>query len=235
MVSVCMAVYNGEKFLKDQIASILLQLSADDELIISDDGPTDSTSTIVKSFADNRIKYFINTDWHGVNGNFQNALNHAKGDYIFLSDQDDVWLDGKVEACVAALADSYCVVHDCMVTDGDLKVTDDSFFKTRNSRSGFFHNWIRNGYLGCAMAFRREALDLCLPIPKGLPIWHDIWIGALCELKYGVKFIPFKGIYFRRHDSNTSVTAKSTFKLSHQIAYRLKELPYIFGRYFGLL
>lgn len=235
MVSVCMAVYNGEKYLQAQIASILSQLSSDDELIISDDGSTDSTLSIILSFKDKRIKYLTNSEPQGVNSNFENALREAKGDFIFLSDQDDVWIDGKVDECISALADSYCIVHDCIVTDKNLKVVDESFFKLRNSHSGFIHNWIRNGYLGCAMAFRREVLNLCLPIPAGLPVWHDIWIGALCELKYGIRFIPFKGIYFRRHDSNTSVTAKSAFKLSHQIAYRLKELPYIFGRYFGLL
>ncbi len=230
MISVCMATYNGEKYLREQVDSILAQLGNDDELIISDDGSTDSTIRILESYNDSRIKIFHNIKNHGVNGNFENALNQANGDYIFLSDQDDVWIPGKVETCINALQTSKCVVHDCYVVDGNLIITSDSFFAERGSRSGFFHNWIKNGYLGCAMAFRREILELVLPIPLKLPVWHDIWIGVLCDIKFGVTFIPFKGIYFRRHSTNTSVTAKKSFPLSKKVSYRIKELPYILGR-----
>ena len=89
MISVCMATYNGEKYLREQVGSILTQLGENDELVVSDDGSTDSTIDILKSYNDPRIKIFINTGRHGVNSNFENALRHADGDYIFLSDQDD--------------------------------------------------------------------------------------------------------------------------------------------------
>lgn len=206
MISVCMATYNGEKYLREQVDSILLQLGKEDELVVSDDGSKDSTISILQSYNDPRIKIFYNEGNHGVNGNFENTLRNASGDYIFLSDQDDVWLSGKVEKCMDALSDCDCVIHDAIITDGNLNPTSKTIFQMVNARKGVLHNWIHNGYLGCAMAFRREILKSVLPIPNNMPMFHDIWIGTLAGLKYRVRFIDFKGIKFRRHDLTTSVT-----------------------------
>lgn len=230
MVSVCLACYNGEHYIGEQISSILRELRDSDELVISDDGSTDRTLNIIAAFNDPRIKLHANEGRHGVNGNFENALRHSKGDYIFLSDQDDIWLEGKVEACVEALQSHLCVVHDAYITDENLDVANESFFKAFNCKSGFIHNWIRNGYLGCAMAFRREILETALPIPRKLPVWQDIWIGSLAALKGDVEFIPLKGIKFRRHSSTTSITSKSSFPLLKKISYRMQLLWYLFKR-----
>ena len=95
-VSVAMAVYNGEKYVRDQIVSILSQLRKDDELIISYD---ESSLSILTEFAqsDKRVKIYDNPYKPGVVKNFQNAVEHCLGDIIFLSDQDDVWLPNKVD------------------------------------------------------------------------------------------------------------------------------------------
>lgn len=228
-ISVCLACYNGERYISEQVSSILSQLGPQDELIISDDGSTDNTLSEVESIADSRIRIYENTGTHGVNGNFENALRHAEGEYIFLSDQDDVWLDGKVDGCLEALSRSCCVVHDAYITDGNLR-TECTFFQTFNCHAGFVHNWIRNGYLGCAMAFRKDVLKEVLPIPRDLPVWHDIWIGSICALKYNVEFIPIKGILFRRHSDTTSITSKSSFTLTKKISYRIGVLWHLFKR-----
>ena len=117
MISVCMATYNGERYLREQVDSILRELGEGDELVISDDGSTDSTLDIIKSFGDVRIKIFHNEGHHGVNGNFENAISKSTGDYIFLSDQDDVWIEGKVKECLEALGDSDLVLHDAMIVE----------------------------------------------------------------------------------------------------------------------
>lgn len=101
MVSVCLATYNGEKYIRQQIESILPQLSAADEIVVSDDESTDQTVPILESFNDSRIHIYIHKRrnekvvWDYATHNFENALSHAKGDYIFLSDQDDVFLPEK--------------------------------------------------------------------------------------------------------------------------------------------
>ena len=83
MISVCMATYNGEKFIESQLKSILSQLSEDDEVIISDDDSTDRTLEIVRRLSDKRIKIYHHETDHGFTRNFENALKYAKGDYIF--------------------------------------------------------------------------------------------------------------------------------------------------------
>lgn len=231
MISVCMATYNGEKYLREQVDTILAQLSNDDELVVSDDGSTDHTIQILEGYKDPRIKILQNKGPHGVNGNFENVLRHAKGDYIFLSDQDDVWLPNKVDICVEALKNADCVVHDAIVVDFDLNVQNNSFFKMRRSGVGFLKNLYRNSYLGCCMAFRREMLKVILPIPKTRCFFHDNWIGGIIDLKYKLIFIPFKGIKFRRHNDNTSCTAKqSNFSAIRQLYNRLMQFGYTVNR-----
>ena len=97
MISVCIATYNGEKYLAEQLDSILLQVSEEDELIISDDGSTDHTLEILRTYAANYPQIqLLQGPGQGVIANFAFALTHTKGEVIFLADQDDVWLPNKV-------------------------------------------------------------------------------------------------------------------------------------------
>lgn len=222
MISVCMAIYNGEKYLHEQVSSILEQLNEDDELVVSDDGSTDSSIQVLESFNDSRIRIIHNKKNHGVNVNFNNALHHAKGKYIFLSDQDDIWLPDKVSVCLDALNNFDCVVHDAIIVDKNLKELKSSFFLERNVSKGFYRNIYRNSYLGCCMAFDRKILDKVLPIPDTKAFFHDGWIGSIVELKFRCSFIPYKGILFRRHDNNTSSTVKnSKFSRRQQLFNRI--------------
>ena len=138
MISVCMASHNGGCYIRQQVESILKQIDSCDELIISDDSSADETLSILKSFNDSRIKIFNHTPPKGLSGhiyatiNFENALKEAKGDYIFLSDQDDVWTDDKVEVMMKHLQYKPYVVSDCYVTDSDLNVVSNTRF-TRES------------------------------------------------------------------------------------------------------
>lgn len=225
MVSVCMATYNGELYLKEQVDSILVQLGQDDELVVSDDGSGDKTLEILESYNDPRIKIFINTDRHGVVANFENALFHASGDYIFLSDQDDVWFPDKIKNSVIALSECDGVVNNCLITDGNLQETQGSYFELNHSGKGLFKNLYRSSYLGCCLAFRKELLKTILPIPSSLLLYHDWWIGFFLELSCKVKFIDSPSMYFRRHDHNVTMTTKnSILPFNKKIYYRLQLL-----------
>lgn len=217
-----MATYNGEKYIKEQLDSILCQLSESDEIIISDDGSTDSTMEIIKGYYDSRIKLYSNTNRKGVVGNFENALGKSKGDFIFLADQDDVWMLNKVEKCVALLNNFDLVVSDCYVTDSKLNILYPSFFAMRGSKPGFLNNLWKNTYLGACIAFKSSLLDRVLPIPKTLPVYHEGWIASLADITGRVCFFPEQLIYYRRHENNISKTAeKSTFPLHKKISYRI--------------
>lgn len=221
MISVCLASYNGERFIRPQIESILHQLGPKDELVISDDGSTDSTILIINSYADPRIKLLHNKNRHGVNGNFENALRNASGDFIFLADQDDVWLPGKIVKCIEALQNADCVVHNAYLVDINLRHHNHNFFDSVNAKKGLIHNWIHNGYLGCAMAFRKEVLELALPIPDHATMYHDVWIGNIAAVKHRVEFIDFIGILFRRHENSTSITFHNRLSFVNIIKNRL--------------
>lgn len=100
MISVCIATYQGEKYIREQLASILCQLDDADEIIVSDDGSTDRTLDIIRQMADHRIKIVEGPHRHSPTLNFERALQEARGDYIFLADQDDVWKPDKVQVCM---------------------------------------------------------------------------------------------------------------------------------------
>lgn len=221
MISVCMATFQGEAFIEQQLTTILAQLSDDDEIVVSDDGSSDNTVAVVNRINDSRIVWAGTSGGLGVVSNFERALRHARGEYIFLADQDDIWLPGKVEACLVALNEHSLVVTDCGIVDASLKEIVPSFFKLRGSGPGFIKNLMVNSYLGCCMAFRRELLDRALPIPSNTPM-HDMWLGLLAELKGGTYFLPKPYLLYRRHAATASQSsAKSRFSLYRKILFRL--------------
>jgi len=218
-ISVCIATYNGENYILDQLHSILPQLGNNDEVIISDDSSTDSTVSIIQSIGDSRIT-IIESQHRNPVYNFENALNNASGQYIFLSDQDDLWLENKVERVLNALKKVDVVVTDCKIVDDNLNVLTESYFKFRHSGKGLVKNLFSNKYLGCCMAFDRKILDKALPFPPKLPM-HDIWLGFISELFYNSLFINEPLVLHRRHLSNTStVYQKSEASILQKISFR---------------
>jgi glycosyltransferase involved in cell wall biosynthesis len=209
MVSVCMATKNGAAYIREQLDSILMQLDAGDELIISDDASTDETMAIVQSYTDSRIKLIQNLKPKGVTRNFEASLMASAGNYIFLSDQDDVWVPLKIKTMLHHLQQYDLVVSDCLVVDHTLKTKSTSFFTANKSGKGLLRNILKNSYMGCCMAFNRKLLMRALPFPHDIPI-HDFWIGLIGEVHFNVKFLPEMLVYHRRHFSNTSSTGENS-------------------------
>ena len=226
MISVCMATYNGEKYIKEQLSSILSQLSEKDEIIVSDDSSTDKTVEIIESFQDKRIKILKNNKFRQPNLNFENALKYSKGDIIFLSDQDDVWVKNKVEIILNQLKKYDLIVSDAFITDKKLNITNESLFSEVNSNRGILKNIIKNTYYGCCMAFKREVLKKALPFPKTREIGHDLWLGIIADKYFKVKFLKEKLIYFRRHENTLTTIKKSKRRLIVKLLGRVKVLYY---------
>lgn len=232
MISVCIATYNGERFIREQIDSILRQLSSEDEIIVSDDGSTDNTISIINSIDDKRIRVIEGPRKQSPTSNFECALKASKGDYIFMSDQDDVWKPNKVKICMEWLQRYDCVVSDAEVTDSSLNPLYPSLYAIMQVRQGRIYNTIwKNGYTGCCMAFRRNVLEASLPFPKDIPM-HDIWIGNVAAYKYNVMFIPDTLIYFRRHEDTTSCNGKgSKYSIWQQMKFRWSVIKNIANLY----
>jgi len=233
-ISVCIPTCNGEKYIREQLVSILVQLSAEDEIIISDDSSTDDTLKIIKSLQDSRIKLFENNTFKSPIFNLENALKHASGDVIFLADQDDIWEPEKVKITLNKLKNSDLVVSDCSLIDASGNLVDPSFYALNKTKSGYLNNLIKNGFLGCCMAFNSKIKKSVLPFPKKIAM-HDIWIGLTASLVGKVDFIEDKLIRYRRHGNNFSFTsAKSKFSVTYKLSYRIYFLYHTFKRLFLL-
>lgn len=224
-ISVCIATYNGEKYIEEQLRSILSQLSINDEIIISDDYSTDNTVDIIKKINDKRIKIYFNQENKGYVPNFENTLKKATGDIIFFSDQDDVWLPNKIKKCIQKLRYCDLVVTDAKVVDDNLNIIEESLFKVVNTKTGFFNNLIKNRYYGCCMGFKKEILQKVLPFPKWYSVCaHDRWIPIIGEMYYKVGLIKEPLLLYRRHNNNISFFGKSGNSLAKKIMIRIYPL-----------
>ncbi len=216
-ISVCMATYNGEKFLKEQLDSILPQLSDEDEVIISDDGSTDATLQILESYKDKRIHLYHSTHKNLI-FNFENALQRATGDLIFLCDQDDIWFDDKVEKYKKQLKKYYLIFSNAAMFWGNDKNDYELFFKDYVRKTGLWNNLYKVNFLGATLAFRKSVLQKALPFPKKIAM-HDIWIGLVAETMGKTYFIEEPLIYYRRHENAASTTGG---KSENSLAIKLK-------------
>lgn len=202
-ISVCIATYNGERFIEKQLNSILKQTVEVDEIIISDDNSIDNTLKIIEKLNNSKIKVIKNIK-QGVINNFENSLKKSKGEYIFLADQDDIWKPNKVEIMIKRLKEYDLVVHNAKIINSkDEKISEKTFFEIRNSRKGLLKNLYKNSYIGCCMAFNRKILEKALPFPMNIPM-HDSWIGLIAEIYGKVYFDKEVLFYYRRHESNVS-------------------------------
>lgn len=243
-VSVCIATYNGEKYLKEQLESIICQLKENDEIVISDNGSTDNSFEIIKQLNDPRINLIHNpkkglnvkidsSKFYLVTNNFENALNNCTGDIIFLSDQDDVWSLHKVSDCLNVFekTNASLILHDAQVVDNVKKIIADSYFKLIGSKKGILRNLIKNSYLGCCMVFKRNVLDMALPFPEKI-IAHDIWLGLVAEKYFDVFFLEKQLLQYRRHDLNVSQSAgKSNNSFFFKLEYRFQLVKYLLKKF----
>lgn len=239
MISVCIATYNGEKFIKEQLDSILCQLSNDDEVVISDDGSTDKTLEIIESYKDKRIKIFHHKkdeklskikqgrNFYYATQNFSNALEKVSGDYVFLSDQDDIWLQNKVSRSLELLKKNDVIVHNYQVVDVNGNLTKEQQFSKNPLHKSVFANIMDSHFRGCCMAFKSDILKKCLPIPVNV-IGHDYWIGAIAS-KYCSIFYEINPLIQSRWYPE-SVSSKKKTSFIYKIQFRLTLLMELLKR-----
>ena len=213
-VSVALCTYNGARFVEAQLESVLQQSRPPDEVIVSDDGSGDQTLELVGRIANQHpsVVRLVKTPGRlGYAKNFEFAIQQATGDFIFLSDQDDVWLENKVERMLAAFAEServavvYC---DAQLVDGNLRPLGRTVFQSRAGMRlaarrlapDLVHG-VDIGVLGSMMALRASFKTSVLPIEE---IWgHDHWIVFIAHAVAEVRAVDEPLMYYRRHAGNT--------------------------------
>ena len=237
-ISVAIATYNGEKYIKEQLRSILAQTVQPDEIIISDDGSTDGTIGVIKSIIEaedsGNIEWILvnNDQRHGYTGNFEHALSCSSGDYTFFCDQDDVWMENKVQHVLQAFLnhpDAWLICHDAIMVDADMQAIH-TLFAPDFPRSGiterrgelfrfdqktFLAKSVTSTFPGMVMCLSRECVENIMPVPR--MNGHDTWafFCAMCEER--AYYLPEALTYYRIHGTNVSSPVESRRSLAHRL------------------
>ena len=204
-ISVAMATYNGERFLKEQLESLASQTRMPDELVACDDKSTDRTVDILEQFkrdAPFRIRTRKNNERLGYSKNFERAIALCEGDVIFPSDQDDVWFPKKIERIEKEFRSEnkpLVVINDCELTDGNLNSS--GFSKVDQIRSAGLST--RNFVSGCCTALHASMRPLIIPVPVDYSP-YDVWINRLALALGKRQFVSDVLQSYRRHHDNAS-------------------------------
>ena len=222
-VSILLPTYNGEKYLKEQIDSILNQTYKDIKLIISDDGSSDNTVNILKQYEqqDSRIELYIQPKNMGVVKEIEFLLQKVETPFYMLADQDDYWLPEKVEKSLETLIKNNAdlVFGDLEVVDENLNTIYPSFgdFMLLNRKihkylDSYKVNYLYNCVTGCTVLAKRETIQYIIPIPaKSKYLIHDHWISIMVSLNGKLAYMDEKYIKYRQHGNNQV----GTNKISH--------------------
>ena len=226
MLSVCMATYNGEQFVLRQLDTVLKQLGPNDEVIVIDDCSKDNTVKVINETYGSRVQVIVNEGNLGAIKSFEKAISLAKGDILFLCDQDDLWEDNKVSTVVKAFKEqeAVLVVHDAYVVNGSLESISPSWnqYNQNNINQGVLGNILKNAFTGAMMAFKRELVADILPFPSSIEM-HDQWIALVCMLKKKkIVFIDQPLMKYVRHGGN--VTGMKKRSLFIQLRGRLRTI-----------
>lgn len=236
-VSVCMATWNGARYLREQVDSILAQLRETDELAIVDDASTDETVAILESYADPRLRLYRNPQNIGHVQSFSRVLLLARYDLLVMADQDDVWLPGRLAALHAALRGprAWVVSSNSRYVDSDLQPTDFDSEGVREADSarhlrnilGIFSG--RRCYYGCTMALRREIAPVVLPIPEFVES-HDLWIALASNAARANVHLEADTLLRRVHGGNVSILRRPLYRQLWSRVIFLLSLAVLFAR-----
>lgn len=218
-VSVCMATYNGQPYIEDQMASILDQLGRDDEVVVVDDCSNDLTLDIIAGMNDPRIKIFRNERNLGHVQSFSRVLGLGSGDLLIMADQDDIWLPERVSKMNAALAapSTSCLASNSeFMHSSGARMQYDCEGVTSDSSTDFAGNiWSiftgRRRYYGCAMAVKKDFCGVILPIPKYVES-HDLWIAMAGNMARANVHIDAATLVRRVHGNNASIVQRPLVK-----------------------
>ena len=231
-ISVVMAAFNGARYIEAQILSILQQLRANDEIIVSIDESEDKTREIVENIKDPRI-CVVEGPNSGINQNFMSALNHATGDAILFSDQDDKWLPGRVDLFLEKMKIYDFVFFDAEIINEHNEIVAASYFDKHNTRKTLLGNFYRCRTLGCCIGFNKHNVRPKITFHNSyekLPFDYSLTLIALALYKCYFTTNAFH--QYRRHDNNVSSGGdKSKNSFLKMLTFRIRGLAYIISHW----
>jgi glycosyltransferase involved in cell wall biosynthesis len=225
LVSIALCTYNGEKFIKSQLDSILKQTYSNLEIIICDDGSTDQTLSILNRITDPRVKIFRNSTNIGLVDNFFKAISLSTGKYIALSDQDDYWLPIKIEELILNIGDNLLIYCDSAFTHENGDLMDRNLSENRRMYSGDDNRVFaipKLGFLfGHTLLFKSELKTKILPYPA---IYHDFWIGFVASSEGSIIYLNEALVHYRQHDSSATNSQRLILHPNHKKNKKEEEL-----------
>lgn len=211
-VDILLATYNGEKYLRCQLDSILKQTYTNIRILINDDCSQDGTVDILKEYEkkDNRIQVQYNKNNLGSIKNFENLLTRVESKYFMLSDQDDYWMPDKVEKSLNKIIDENAdlVFTDLEAVDEELKTIAPSvvrfmgFKKNIDKHNDYKLVFLRNCVTGCTIISKKELIRKYIPIPEKQPMVHDWWMALMIAQNGKIAFLDEPTIKYRQHAKN---------------------------------
>lgn len=209
-VAVVMATYNGEKFIEEQLQSIVNQTYPNLEIVITDDCSTDGTYSILQRYAHRypNISCYQNRRNIGYVKNFEKAIKLAEADYIALSDQDDIWQHDKIALMMEHINDASVVYCDSEFIDADGNSLNKKLSDIKNLQPVYdsLPFMVNNGVFGHAMLMHKSIALQAMPFPKDCV--HDWVIAFVATFSNGVKFVNQPAVQYRQHCNNTANTKK---------------------------
>lgn len=234
MVTVLLAVYNGEKYLEQQINSILSQTVNDIKIIIRDDGSTDKSPIIIDNFCreyPQKLSKIVGEPTGSAKLNFAELLKYSDDDYIMFCDQDDVWMPDKIEKTLSAMhaaergGELPVLVHtDLTVADENLNIISNSFFefqRLNQEKVTLPALLVQNYITGCTVMINRSLKKICGDIPQNC-IMHDWWLALVAQLFGKIVCVNEPTLFYRQHKDN-QVGAKASYGIA-LIKRKLKTL-----------
>ena len=219
MISIAMTTYNGEKYLREQIDSILNQTFQDFELIICDDCSKDNTRNILNEYktVDKRIHIYFNESNLGFKKNFEKAITLCNGEYIAFSDQDDVWEDWKLQESIDAIGNKMLLSTDSLLVDENLESLNRTFKENLGIKkvcldqdfllkSLIHHSFIQ----GTTILADANFIKRYLPIPEAC-IYHDLYFAICATINNSITYLDKPSVKYRQHSNNIIGNRKANY------------------------
>lgn len=211
LISIALCTYNGERYLREQLDSLLAQTYSNIEIVVVDDASTDRTVELLREYErrDSRLRVFVNPANLGFVGNFERAITQCKGVFIAPSDQDDIWLHHKLRTlagCIGAHSMAYCN-SELIDADGRALGVSMSQFWAMQDLNDPAALALSNCVSGHAMLFRRELLGAQPKLPSD--VFHDWWLAARAAARGGIVYCPEKLVRYRQHGNNVTDILKT--------------------------
>lgn len=225
-IDILMATYNGEKYLREQLDSILNQTYSDFRLLISDDNSQDSTRDVLSKYAerDNRIIVFLQDKNLGVTKNFEFLMQKVENEYFMFADQDDIWQKDKIQKSIKKSINEDCdlVYSNLEVVNQDLQLLNKSYWKLKGfekkikNYNNFNSLYLNNYITGCTMLVKSKWLKKILPIPhKSKYILHDYWTALIVSYYGKMGFVDDTLVKYRQHIDNEVGSKRKTDSINH--------------------